>query len=101
MLLNLISGSYSADLEESWETERTVNASMDVPIHFHETSCSLNEITTILSEFGVEGSHGAIWNGVYRLADSGCDPPTAKSSRSQLTKPLSKLMANGFGCMLQ
>jgi putative transposase len=35
----------------------------------------------IPAELGVECSHGAVWNWVPRLADSGRDPPTASPSR--------------------
>jgi putative transposase len=30
---------------------------------------------------GVERSHGAVWNWVHRLADSGPDPPSAQPTR--------------------
>ncbi|PGF17442.1 IS6 family transposase [Natrinema sp. CBA1119] len=81
MLADLLSESYAADLEESWENERTATPVRAFAVRLHETGCSLRETTTILAELGVERSHGAVWNWVHRLADSGCDPPTAKPSR--------------------
>ncbi|ELY87393.1 IS6 family transposase [Natrinema altunense] len=81
MLADLLSESYDADLEESWENERTATPVRAFAVRLHETGCSLREITKILSELGVERSHGAVWNWVHRLADSGRDPPTASPSR--------------------
>jgi putative transposase len=81
MLADLLSESYDADLEETWENERTATPVRAFAVRLHETGCSLRETTTILAEFGVERSHGAVWNWVHRLADSGCDPPEAKPKR--------------------
>jgi putative transposase len=81
MLADLLSESYDADLEESWENERTATPVRAFAVRLHQTGCSLRETTTILSELGVQRSHGAVWNWVYRLADSGRDPPTASPSR--------------------
>jgi putative transposase len=50
-------------------------------VRLHQTSCTLRETTTIFAELGVERSHGAVWSGVHRLADSGRDPPEAKPKR--------------------
>ena len=77
MLADLLSESYDADLEESWENERTATPVRAFAVRPHQTGCSLRETTTILAELGVERSHGAVWNWVHRLADSGRDPPTA------------------------
>ena len=81
MLADLLSESYDTDLEESWENERSANALTGVAVRLHQTGCSLREITTILAELAVERSHGAVWNWVYRLSDSGRDPRTASPSR--------------------
>ncbi|QCS44716.1 IS6 family transposase [Natrinema versiforme] len=81
MRADLLSERYEADLEESWENERTATPVRAFAVRLHQTGCSLRETTTILAELGVERSHGAVWNWVHRLADSGCDPPTAKPSR--------------------
>jgi putative transposase len=81
MLADLLSESYAADLEESWENERTATPVRAFAVRLHATGCSLRETTTILAELGVERSHGAVWNWVHRLADSVPDPPTAKPSR--------------------
>jgi putative transposase len=81
MLADLLSESYEADLEESWENERTATPVRAFAVRLHQTGCSLRETTTILAELGAERSHGAVWNWVHRLADSGRDPPTASPSR--------------------
>ncbi len=81
MLTDLLSESYEMDLEESWEKERTATPVRAFAVRLHQTGCSIRETTTILAELGVERSHGAVWNGVPRLADSGRDPPTASPSR--------------------
>ncbi|UPM45225.1 IS6 family transposase [Halocatena salina] len=78
MLADLLSESYDTDLEESWENERTTTPVRAFAVRLHATGCSLREITTILSELGVERSHGAVWNWVHRLADSVSDPPPSR-----------------------
>lgn len=50
-------------------------------VRLHATGCSIRETTIILAELGVERSHGAVWDWVYRLADSVPDLPRAKPSR--------------------
>ena len=81
MLADLLSESYDADLEELWENERTATPVRAFAVRLHQTGCSVRETAAILAELGVERSHGAVWNWVHRLADSGRDPPTAKPSR--------------------
>ncbi|QCS41701.1 IS6 family transposase [Natrinema versiforme] len=81
MLADLLSESYETNLEESWENERTATPVRAFAVRLHQTGCSLRETTAILAELGVERSHGAVWNWVHRLADSGRDPPTASPSR--------------------
>ncbi|WP_394743220.1 IS6 family transposase [Natronococcus roseus] len=81
MLVDLLGESHDADLEESWENERTATPVRAFAIRLHKTGRSLRETTTILAELGVERSHGAVWNWVSRLADSGCDPPEAQPKR--------------------
>jgi len=81
MLPDLLNETYDGDLEEVWERERTATPVRAFAVRLHQTGCSLRETTTILAELGVERSHGAVWNWVHRLADSGCDPPTAQPSR--------------------
>ncbi|ELY37711.1 transposase [Natronorubrum tibetense GA33] len=80
-LADLLSECYDTDLEESWENERTATPVRAFAVRLHETGCSPHETTTILAELGVERSHGAVWNWVHRLADSGCDPPEAQPKR--------------------
>jgi putative transposase len=81
MLADLLSEINAAYFDESWENERTATPVRAFAVRLHETGCSLRETTTILAGLGVERSHGAVWNWVHRLADSGCDPPTAQPSR--------------------
>jgi len=81
MLADLLSKSYEPDFEESWENERTATPVRAFAVRLHQTGCSLRETTTILSELGIQSSHGAVWYWVHRLADSGCDPPKAQPKR--------------------
>jgi putative transposase len=80
-LADLLSECFGADLEETWERERTATPVRAFAVRLHATGCSLRETTTILAELGVERSHQAVWQWVHRLADSVPDPPTAKPSR--------------------
>lgn len=81
MLADLLNESYDADLEETWENERMATPVRAFAVRLHQTGCLLRETTTILAELGVERSHGAVWNWVHRLADSGRDPPEAQPKR--------------------
>jgi putative transposase len=81
MLADLLSECFAADLEETWERERTATPVRAFAVRLHATGCSLRETTSILAELGVERSHGAVWNWVHRIADSVPDPPTAQPSR--------------------
>ena len=81
MLADLLSECFAADLEETWERERTATPVRAFAVRLHATGCSLRETTSILAELGVERSHGAVWNWVHRIADSVPDPPTASPSR--------------------
>jgi putative transposase len=81
MLADLLSECFAADLEESWERERTANALTGVAVRLHATGCSLRETASILTELGVERSHGAVWNWVHRISDSVPDPPSAQPTR--------------------
>jgi putative transposase len=81
MLADLLSESYAADLEETWENERTATLIRAFAVRLHSTDCSLRETTTILAELGLQRSRGVVWNWVHRLADSGRDPPEAQPKR--------------------
>jgi putative transposase len=81
MLADLLSESYEPGLEEIWENERTATSVRAFAVRLHQTGYYLRETTTCLAELGVERSHGAVWNWVHRLADSGCDPPEAQPKR--------------------
>ncbi|MFB6197759.1 MAG: IS6 family transposase [Halobacteriaceae archaeon] len=81
MLADLLKQNLETDLEETWENERTATPIRAFAVRLHEMSCSLRETTTILSMLGVERSHGAVWNWVHRVSDTGCDPPSASPTR--------------------
>jgi putative transposase len=60
MLADLLSESYAADFDGSWENERTATPVRAFAVRLHETGCSLRETTTILADLGVQRSHGAV-----------------------------------------
>ena len=62
MLSDLLSECFAADLEETWERDRTTTPVRTFAVWLHATGCSLIETTSILAELGVERSHGAVWN---------------------------------------
>ncbi len=61
MLTDLLSESYDADLEESWENKRTATPVRVFAVHLHQTGCSLRETQSILRLIGVDRSHQTIW----------------------------------------
>ena len=81
MLADRLSECFAADLEETWERERTATPVRAFAVRLHATGCSLRETTTILAELGVERSHQAVWQWVHRLSDSVPDPPEAQPKR--------------------
>ncbi|WP_257300408.1 IS6 family transposase [Haloarchaeobius sp. FL176] len=81
MLADLLSECFAADLEETWERERTATPVRAFAVRLHATGCSLRETTTILAELGVERSHQAVWQWVHRLSDSAPGPPEAQPKR--------------------
>jgi putative transposase len=81
MLADLLSECFAADLEETWERERTATPVRAFAVQLHATGCSLRETTTILAELGVERSHQAVWQWVHRLSNSVPDPPEAQPKR--------------------
>jgi len=81
MLADLLSECFATDLEEPWERERTATPVRAFAVRLHATGCSLRGTTTIPAELGVERSHGAVWSGVHRLADSGRDPRRLRRRR--------------------
>jgi putative transposase len=93
MLADLLSECFGADLEETWERERTATPVRAFAVRLHATGCSLRETTSILAELGVERSHGAVWNWVHRIADSVADPPTAQPSRVAVDETAVKINA--------
>jgi putative transposase len=101
MLADLLSECFAADLEETWERERTATPVRAFAVRLHATGCSLRETTTILAELGVERSHQAVWQWVHRLADSVPDPPTAKPSRVAVDETAVKINGEWSWCTLQ
>ncbi len=89
MLSDLLSESYAAEFDDSWEQEWTPVRVFAVRLH--PTGCSLRETQAILRLLGVECSHQAIWHWVYPLADSVPDPLTAKPSRVAVDETVVKI----------
>jgi transposase-like protein len=80
-LSDLLSECFTAELDEYWERERTVASVRAFIVRLHATHCSFRETATILATLGVNRSYQAIFQLVHRLADSGCDPPSAAPTR--------------------
>jgi len=81
MLADLLSECYDADLEETWERERTATPVRAFAVRLHATGCSLRETQEILRLFGVERSYQAIFQWGHRVSDSVGDPPEAQPKR--------------------
>jgi transposase-like protein len=81
MLADLLRECFAVDLEECWERERTATPVRAFAVRLHATGCSLRETEAVLGSLGVDRSHQAIFQWVHRLADSGCDPPSAQPTR--------------------
>mgnify|MGYP002760782390 CR=1 FL=1 len=96
MLADLLSECFAADLEETWERERTATPVRAFAVRLHATGCSLRETQAILRLFGVERSHQAIWQWVHQVADSVPDPPEAKPKRVAVDETAVKI--NGELC---
>ncbi len=62
MLADLLSESYNTDFKDTWVNERTATPVRVFSVRLHAPGCSLRETTTILAEFGVERTHGAVCN---------------------------------------
>lgn len=61
--------------------ERTATPVRTFAVRLHVTGCSLRVTATILGCLGVNRSYQAIFQWVPRIADSGCDPPSAQPRR--------------------
>ncbi|RKD86217.1 IS6 family transposase [Halopiger aswanensis] len=94
MLADLLSESYAAEFDESWERERTATPVRAFAVRLHATGCSLRETQEILRLLGVERPHQAIWHWVHRIADSVPDPPTAKPSRVAVDETAVRINGN-------
>jgi transposase-like protein len=81
MLADLLSKSYAADFDESWENKRTATPVRGVrrppPRNRLFTQRNNNETRGIR----LERLYGTVWNWVHRLADSVPDPPSAQPTR--------------------
>jgi len=66
---------------ECWQRERTATPVRAFAVCLHAAGSSLRETAAILGLFGVERTHGAVWNWVHRLADSVGNPPSAQPTR--------------------
>ncbi|WP_158059519.1 IS6 family transposase [Halorussus halophilus] len=78
---NLLKKSLDTTTLECCQRERTATPVRAFAVRLHAAGLSLRETAAILGLFGVEWSHGAVWQWVHRLADSVSDPPTATPSR--------------------
>ncbi|GAA0197190.1 hypothetical protein GCM10009000_008480 [Halobacterium noricense] len=61
MLANLLKEGLDVDLEGTWENERTATPVRAFAVRLHAIGCSLRETKAILSLFGVERTHQAIF----------------------------------------
>jgi transposase-like protein len=86
-----LSECFAADLEECWERERTATPVRAFAVRLHATGCSLRETETVLAALGVYRSYQAIFQWVHRIADSGCDPPSAQPTRVAVDETAVKL----------
>jgi transposase-like protein len=57
---------------------------------------SVRETQAVLAWLGVDRSHGAVWQWMDRVADSGSDPPTAKSSRVAVDETAVQIGEEGY-----
>lgn len=69
-----------------WKREQTATSVRAFAIRLHAAGCSLRETVAILGVIGVERMHGAVWNGVHRLADSVGGPPSVTPTRVASTE---------------
>jgi transposase-like protein len=90
-LSDLPSKGFVADLGECWERERTATPVRAFAVRLHATGCSLRETATILEALGGNRSYQAIFQWVHRIADSGCDPPSAQPRRVAVDETAVKL----------
>jgi len=95
-LSDLLSKHFAVDLEECWERERTATPVRAFAVRLHATGCSLRETETILASLGVNRSYQAIFQWVHRIADSGCDPPSAQPTRVAVDETAVKLNGELF-----
>ncbi|MDT3437552.1 IS6 family transposase [Haloarcula sp. 1CSR25-25] len=90
-LSDLLSECFAVELDECWERERTATPVRAFAVRLHATGCSLRETETILAALGVNRSYQAIFQWVHRIADSGCDPPSAQPTRVAVDETAVKL----------
>jgi len=101
VLADLLSECFAADLEESWERERTATPIRAFAVRLHATGCSLRETTTILAELGVKISHGSCGTGYIGWLTANATRDGDAVGGSPSTRPLSRSTASGLGCTLQ
>jgi len=90
-LSDLLSKCSAVDLDACWERERTPTPVRALAVRFHATDCSLRETATILDVLGVNRTYQAIFQWMHRIADSGCDPPSAAPTRVAIDETAVKL----------
>ena len=63
------------------KNERTPTPVRVFGVRLHSMGLSIWEVAAVLGLFGVDRSHGAVWNWTHDLADAQGDPLTATPSR--------------------
>jgi hypothetical protein len=75
-LADLPSGTLDENSKDVWENERTPTSVRRFGVRLHAARLSIRETVAILDLFGVDRSHGAVWNWVQTLAEAQSGPPT-------------------------
>jgi hypothetical protein len=90
-LPDLFKETLDEDSQDVWENERTPTPVRRFGVRLHTAGLSIRETVAILELFGVDRSHGAVWNWVHALSEAQSDPPTASPSQVALTRNRSRL----------
>ena len=79
-LEDLLKETLEVNCDEVWENERTPTPVRVFGVRLHSMGLSVREVVAVLEWFGVDRSHGAVWNWTHKLAEHQEDPPTAAPS---------------------
>ena len=61
-LADLLRETLDVDCDEVWENERTPPPVRMFGMRLHSMGLSVRELVAVLDLFGVDRSHGAVWN---------------------------------------